>query len=257
MRAPRLGSAAIALLVAVTVFAALRADLVVAQTTLTPGTQARVSADGDSLRLRAGATVSAAILASIPDGSIVNVRTGSTSADGYTWQFIEWGGLLGWVAAEYLQPLGTSTTPSPTVTPSVTATATPSPTPTPPATSGGSGSITGNLPPAGKAGMIVWSGGSMDALVSAASAGGCTLRSVYTIKDGQFVAYTPGAPAFVNAAWASRIGTLTGISGLLVYCDSPSGSAATTGSTGGSTTGGTPSSPATASNGGPPGPGGN
>jgi len=208
--------------------------------------------------MRAGATVSAAILASIPDGSIVNIREGSQQGDGYTWQFIEWGGAIGWVASEYLVPLqvGTTPTPSATTTPTVTVTATPSPTPsatvTPPAPGVATGTITGNLPPNGKAGLIAWGGGSMDSLVATAGGRGCNVRSVYALKDGRFIGYSPGAPAFVNASWVSQIGELNTLSAVLIFCDAPSQTSAATGSTGSG--GGTLAPPAA---GGPPGPGGN
>lgn len=240
-RAHLTGPLVIAVLLALAVFAVLRVELVSAQT-FTPGSQARVAADGDSLRLRAGATVSAAVIASIPDRSIVTIREGTpVSADGYTWQYIEWNGAIGYVAALYLEPLGTSG--SPTATPSTTATATPTTTP------GGAalGTITGSLPPAGKAGMIAWGGGSMDSLAATASAQGCNLRSVYTVRNGLFVAYTPGGPSFINASWVSQVGELTGVSALLVFCDSTSDTAAPPPSGSG----------AAPSSSGPPGPGGN
>ena len=242
------------ILLALSVVVALRADHVSAQT-FTPGTQARVSADGDTLRMRTGATVSASVIASIPDGSIVNIREGSASADGYTWQFVDWNGAIGWVAADFLEPLGTS----PTATPSTTASPTASPTATAttvPPTTGAAGLITGNLPPAGKAGLIVWGGGTMDSLVATASGQNCNVRSVYAIRNGRFVGYTPGAPAFVNASWESQVGALTSVSALLVFCDATSQSGVTSPpSSGGQIP--TGSSSAAPSGGLPPGPGGN
>src|SRR5690606_12682200 len=145
------------------------------------GPQARVAADGDTLRVRAGATVSAPVLASIPDGSLVNIRDGSQPGDGYTWQFIEWDGVIGWVAAEFLQPLGATWPPPPS------ATVPPAATPPPPATGVATGMFTGNPPPAGKAGLIVWGGGSMESLIATATAQGCNVRSVYTVRNGRFI----------------------------------------------------------------------
>lgn len=243
-------------LLAVSVVFALSADSVSAQT-FTPGTQARVSADGDTLRMRTGATVSASVIASIPDGSIVNIRDGSQAADGYTWQMIEWNSAIGWVASEYLEPLGTTptATPSNTATPGATSTPTATPTTVPP-TTGAAGLITGNLPPAGKAGLIVWGGGTMDSLVATASGQNCNVRSVYAIRNGLFVGYTPGAPAFVNASWEAQVGTLTSVSALLVFCDASSQSGVSTPpSSGGQIP--TGSGPAAPSGGLPPGPGGN
>ncbi len=246
------------MLLAFAVVAALRLDLASAQT-LAPGTQARVTADGDPLRMRAGATLSAAVIASIPDGSIVNIREGSQAADGYTWQFIDWNGAIGWVAAEYLTPLGSTSTPSPTASPPApTATATPTPTTTPSATAG---TITGNLPPTGKAGLIVWGGGSMDSLVVTAAGKGCNVRSIYAVKNGRFIGYTPGAPAFVNASWASQVGEINSIAALLVFCDAPGQTASTSsggtgsGSTGSTTVGSVAAPPSSETR--PPGPGGN
>ena len=251
----------VAFALALVITAGMRADVVSAQT-FTPGTQALVSSDGDSLRLRSAPTISAAIITSIPHGSVVNIRDGSAQSDGYTWQFIEWSGAIGWVAANYLVPLGASTpTPSATVTPSATPSPTPTPTPTPsvtpPATGVATGIITGNIPPPGKPGLITWGGGSMEALVATAASRGCNVRSIYATRNGRFVGYSPGAPAFVNAGWMSQVGELTTISALVLSCHSPSQAAATTPATGGTTTTtGTPSAPATAG-GQPPGPGGN
>ena len=268
-RAPRpaarlTGPILVSMLLALAVVAALRVDLASAET-FVPGTQARVTADGDSLRMRAGATLSAAVIASIPDGSIVNIRDGSQAADGYTWQFIDWNGAIGWVASEFLTPLTATATPSPTTsatttptpTPSATVTPTPSPTTTP---SASAGVITGNLPPTGKAGLIVWGGGSMDSLVVTAAGRGCNVRSVYAVKDGRFVGYTPGAPAFVNASWVSQIGEINSVAALLVFCDSPgqtsnTSSGGTSGTTGPSTVGSATAPPSSETR--PPGPGGN
>jgi hypothetical protein len=252
----------VALAIALIVTAGMRAAVVSAQT-FTPGTQAVVNSDGDALRLRSAPTVSATVIASIPHGSVVNIRDGSAQADGYTWQFVEWSGAFGWVAANYLVPLGANTatpsaTPSMTVTPTATSSATPLPTPsvTPPSTSAATGTITGYIPPPGKPGLITWGGGSMESLIATAAGRGCNVRSVYAIRNGRFVGYSPGAPAFVNAGWVSQVGELTTISALVLSCAQPSQTAATTSTGGGATTSGTPSAPATAG-GQPPGPGGN
>ena len=61
------------MLLALAVVAALRVDLASAQT-FVPGTQARVTADGDTLRMRAGVGLDKPVIASIPDGSIVNIK---------------------------------------------------------------------------------------------------------------------------------------------------------------------------------------
>lgn len=241
----------ISVLLAFAVVAGLRVDLASAQE-LTPGTQARVAADGDTLRLRAGATVSAAIIASIPDGSIVNVRDGSEFADGYTWQRIDWDGAIGWVAAEFLEPLGGTGSEEPTASPTTSPSATPSVTPTNPPTASATGTISGFLPPAGKAGLVVWGGGTMESLVATAAQQGCGVRSIYTVRNGLFVAYTPSAPAFVNASWDAQVGEINSVEALLVYCDAP----AQASSNGQSSTGGSPTAAAVDDNR-PPGPAGN
>ncbi len=242
----------VALALALVVTAGMRAGVASAQT-FTPGTQALVSSDGDSLRMRSAPTVSATVIASIPHGSLVNIREGSAQADGYTWQFIEWSGAFGWVAADYLVPVGA--TPTPSATGTATPTPTPTPSATPPATGAATGTITGYVPPPGKAGLITWGGGSMDSLVATAAGKGCSVRSVYAIRNGRFVGYSPGAPAFVNATWFAEVGDLTSISALVLSCQQSS-QALTNTPAGGGTTTGTPSAPATAG-GQPPGPGGN
>ena len=237
-------SALIALILVVSVIAALRVGVVSAQT-FTPGTQARVSADGDSLRMRSGFSVSAAIIASIPDGSIVNIREGSQLGDGFTWQLVEWSGAIGWVASQYLTPLQVGSTPPPS----------PTAAPAPPAAGVALGTIAGNLPPAGTAGLIAWGGGSMESLVATALGRGCHIGSVYALKDGRFIGYSPAAPAFVNASWVSQIGELTGLSAVLVSCVAPS--QASTAPTPSAPTGSGGGSVAAPAPGGPPGPGGN
>lgn len=241
-----------ALLLSLAIVAALRVETASAQT-FTPGSQARVDADGDTLRMRAGATVSAAVITSIPDGTIVTIREGSQVADGYTWQFIEWNGAVGWVASEFLEPVDGSSTPSPTESPTITPTTTPLPSPTTtPTTPTPGGNITGSLPPSGKAGLIVWGGGSMDALVETAAGQGCNVRSIYTVRNGLFIGYTPGAPAFVNASWVSQVGDITGTAALLVFCEGSSTASAAPSGDGVTTVSAPPSTDNR-----PPGPGGN
>lgn len=174
---------------------------------LTPGTNARVTADGDCLRLRSAP--GGEILVCIPDGSTVAVLDGSMSAAGLEWQYVQYGGNVGWVAALYLTPLGSGT---PTPTPSTT------PTPTP--TSGtATGTISGSLPTQGGPGLIVWGGGSVQSLVTTAANGGCSVRSVWATVDGRFLGYTAGAPSFVNAGWSQRYpDTIPALSPLVLIC---------------------------------------
>ncbi len=238
---------------------------------LVPGGSALVAADGDCLRLRSSAGVAGVVLTCLPDSTVVTVMDGSTSADGLLWRQITALGRTGWVAEQYLQPLGSGpVTPPPTTTPTTPTTPT---TTTPPAstpsTGSGSGQIVGSVPSRG-VGLVVWSGGATTSLVSAAQSGGCNVASVWSAADGQFVGYTPGAPSFVNRGWESRFpgGNISGTTALVVLCGSgaapstpaPSTPAPTTPTTPTTTTppAGTGTSPAPAQGGGtPPGPAGN
>lgn len=175
---------------------------------LTPGTSARVTADGDCLRLRSAP--GGDILVCIPDGSTVGVLEGSVSATGLQWQYVQYGGQVGWVAAAYLTPLAAG---APTPTP------TPSPTGTTPTSGILTGTISGTLPTKGGPGLIVWGGGSVQSLLSAATTGGCSVRSVWATVDGRFLGYTAGAPSFVNAGWSERYpDTIPALSPLIVIC---------------------------------------
>jgi uncharacterized protein YraI len=180
--------------------------------TLTPGTNARVSADGDCLNLRSGPGTDSAKILCIPDGSTVAVLDGSVESGGLQWQYVQYGGNAGWVAAAFLTPLASSSTPTPT----------PSPTPLPTGgTTGGaaSGTISGSLPVDGGPGLIVWNGGTVQALVTAAASGGCSVRSVWSTVDGRFVGYTAGAPSFVNVQWGERYpDAVPALSPLIVIC---------------------------------------
>src|SRR5690242_7528685 len=62
------------------------------------------------------------------------------------------------------------------------------------------GQITGDVPPSGFA-IVLWSGGTPDALIAAASARGCNASVVWVTRGGGFAGYLRGAPAFVNQAF--------------------------------------------------------
>lgn len=68
------------------------------------------------------------------------------------------------------------------------------------------GGITGSVPSSGGVGIVVWGGGTVDALESAAAAEGCELRSIYATVGGRYVGFVIGAPPFVNATFAATIG---------------------------------------------------
>lgn len=85
----------------------------------------------------------------------------------------------------------------------------------------GAASIAGDLPAAGGFGLVVWAGGSGDALASVARGRGCDATSVWTNDAaGQFISYIPGAPDIANAAWAVRFpgGGMPGDSAVVVVC---------------------------------------
>jgi glucose/arabinose dehydrogenase len=71
------------------------------------------------------------------------------------------------------------------------------------------GEIAGSVPSGGGFALVVWGGGTADALRTAAEARGCTLRSAFvTDARGNFVGYVFGAPAVVNAAFAGMFPSL-------------------------------------------------
>ncbi len=75
---------------------------------LAEGQQAVVSADGDGLNMRSMPSRSAAVLAEVADGTVVTARGAQHLADGHCWEAVTHDGLNGWMAAEYLEPLGGS-----------------------------------------------------------------------------------------------------------------------------------------------------
>jgi hypothetical protein len=83
------------------------------------------------------------------------------------------------------------------------------------------GEISGNLPQNGGFAIVVWGGGTPDALVQAATAGGCPPASVWITAQGQFVPYIVGAPAFVNAPFVERYtdGSMPGGTPVIIVCN--------------------------------------
>ena len=73
-------------------------------TTTTGVTQFRViGTDGAALRLRETPTLTAEILARLPEGTVVKLRAGSAvEADGERWLPVQAGSVQGWSAAQYL-----------------------------------------------------------------------------------------------------------------------------------------------------------
>jgi len=65
----------------------------------------------------------------------------------------------------------------------------------------GPGEITGSVPAGGGIAAIVWGGGPISALRSAAAAQGCGLSSIWLFAGGSAVGYVMGAPAFVNSSF--------------------------------------------------------
>ena len=151
---------------------------------LVPGHEAIVEGDGDCLRLRDDPSLSGGMLACIPDGSTLQVLEGAASADGYEWQRVRTDGIVGWVAAEFLEPA-----------PPVPACG----------SQGASGAIgpglLGWVPESGF-GLVIWGGGTVQGIANAAAVRGCNLGIVWANKaGGDYVSYIYGAPAFVNAEW--------------------------------------------------------
>ncbi|MGE0135784.1 MAG: hypothetical protein AB7L91_12850 [Dehalococcoidia bacterium] len=79
---------------------------------LEPGTRAVVHAQGECLRVRDGASLSATTIACIASGASVSVLDGAVERDGYRWQRIGVGAAEGWAADVYLEPAGAAPTPA-------------------------------------------------------------------------------------------------------------------------------------------------
>lgn len=84
------------------------------------GRQVVVRADGDCLNLRAGATIHAAVINCIADGTLITVSGEQRDADGYAWERVAVDGRNGWMARRYLAAFdgaGEAVTPAPTAVP--------------------------------------------------------------------------------------------------------------------------------------------
>jgi hypothetical protein len=111
--------------------------------------------------------------------------------------------------------------------------------------------IIGDLPRGGGLGLIVYGGGTIEALVSASNARGCSPVSVWANRSGGgLIGVIPGAPALVNREWTTQFGggPIPPASPLIIVCRGASSS--TVPSSGAS-------APASGGGAGPPGPAGN
>jgi uncharacterized protein YraI len=179
---------------------------------LTPGTQARVRTDdGACLNMRAQPSIQGTIVTCVPDGSTVDIQTGSVPGDGFEWQRIGFGTQSGWSVDQYLQALTAAPPPIvPATTGVPTAAATALPTP----------ALTGSIPSNGGFGLAVWGGGPIDRIPPLAAQRGCTLRAVWVTLNGDFVGYIFGAPGIVNAPWAAAYpdNSLAANTAIIVVC---------------------------------------
>ena len=86
------------------------------------------------------------------------------------------------------------------------------------------GTLTGDIPgndvPGGFA-LVGWDGGTVDQLVTAAAQADCRLRTASATVEGRLVTYIVGAPEFVNAEWATTLGTVTLPRPRLIQCYTP------------------------------------
>ena len=152
-----------------------------------PGSQAFVRDDGSCLRLRSGPGLQHPVLTCLAPGSSVQVLFQTEERDGYRWQAVLAGRTVGWVADYYLEPIGE-----------------------PPACTAARGSRrlphgpVGTIPAGEGAGWIVWGGGSLEGLVTAAAARGCALLSVWTPHpaEGRLIGHYVDGPTFLNREWS-------------------------------------------------------
>jgi hypothetical protein len=224
------------------------------QAALTAGEQARVTTDtGGCLNLRSGPSTGASIIHCLPNGTTLTVLDGEIEGGDFRWRLVDtsWG--TGWVADQFLVPLGSSA-PPPTSSSPEPASSSPEP-----ASSGGTAQISGSLPVGGGVALVMWSGGPVTSVRTAAEHGGCNALSIWITAGGHMLGYIANAPDFVNQGWFAQYpGDLPAQQPLLIVCSQPGASTAppssstptTPTSSGGSTSGPT-------SGDGPPGPAGN
>ena len=176
-----------------------------AQEPLEAGDQAVVSADGDCLNLRGGATVLAVVLSCVADGTLVTASGEQAQADGYVWERVDVDGVRGWMAATYLAPYEGDTTDGDT---------------TDGGTTDGDGDTTGTdegddettpaepnvlaVPPPG--GFTLGPAGTTDleAFVEAQSFGVAGIW-LFRPPTQDYLNYIPGAPSFVQTLDSSAL----------------------------------------------------
>jgi len=172
---------------------------------LPAGSIAVVRADGDCLRVRSEANLTSTPLACVPTGSTATILPATRDADGYRWQLVSASGFTGWVADVYLALSSGTTSPS-----SGGASG-------PSAVSSSAGAaacvnsiasvkpgLNTSLSPVGL-NLVLWGGGTMNALATATEAQGCRITAIYANRPGggSLVSYLVGVPDFVNAEWQS------------------------------------------------------
>ena len=169
-----------ALLAAVLLYASSPASPVEAAGPLAAGQQAVISADGDCLRLRLMPSLDAAELDCVDDGTVVTAFGAQYRADGYCWERVTSDGLDGWMAADYLVPVGGGSEDS-----------------DPCADADGDEPRVLPAPPPGGWTPGVAGTSDIEALVAAQT---FDVQSVWALDlaTQDFQSYIPGAPAFVN-----------------------------------------------------------
>ena len=162
------------------------------------GQQVVVSADGDCLHLRAGATTRASVITCVPDGTVLTAVGARRSGAGYQWERVNYNGRLGWMADEYLVPFQVEDD-----------------------TDGGAGDDTAEdtddpEPPVPQAPTVLTApprGGftsgpigatDLDAFVEAQSFDVAVIW-FFRLGTQDYVSYIPGAPAFVNTLDSSTL----------------------------------------------------
>ena len=154
------------------------------------GQQVIVSADGDCLNLRAGATTQASVITCVADGTVMTAVGERRSGAGYQWERVNYNGRLGWMADEYLVPFQVEDDPAEDADD-----------PEPPVPQ--APTVLPAPPPGGfTAGPIGTS--DLDAFVEAQS---FDVAAIWFFRLGtqDYVSYIPGAPAFVNTLDAAAL----------------------------------------------------
>ncbi len=163
---------------------------------LEPGSTAVIAADGDCLRLRDEPGLDGNEVACPPTGAFVKVLEGSEQQDGYRWQLVQSGAVVGWAADMYLDPAGNAVSAAAfsTGTDTVAETA---PEVVPPSILSGEAP-----PPVGGYALFVFSGGTYEDLLAVTGCSEATATFWATSIDGAFVWYLPAVTvAAVNAPW--------------------------------------------------------